>query len=593
MFSKDVLPSVQQQDALQINFFQQAPVKPLFIQTTQQNIDNIKADKPYQDLSNYQSKAMNGQSHRLQFVQQLGGRGQDGFAGFFGPRQDESRQYLIKVDDPATCILEATAQFSERLLSSGHDKAVNFAYAGILQARDVEKDTTKTEVISIQPRVSSLQNTIKPWDSVVYGHKRKPKTIRSEESQHSEQIINNIATMTDDAKWDLANAVFASTVVGDESLHIGQFMAEVDEHKQVVGITRIDFGARERYSAERYRVNDFSHQTSEKYKSSGQFGKDYISYLLASPELKYKYLALWSRDMDIDAAANSHAELLKKEVTKLPEEQQEKALNDIVDVVFKKTSNQGYIALQKELKALPLDAKITRVAKTLKVITKKRMNSLQTKAQQQLIDTIHNQFKLAGRNLTQGGIDTIRHLILNTEENTASKLSAIKSYLSNKVINGQPEHAQYYATIAKIFFERQLLSQDANISPKAKQAIQGQLQSLYQLNLRFTLIAELSKYQSYINSKSMNAHDKQVAIEQAIRGLQAESQFEMGKFANEPENIITEQFISTLSKRRISPDKDAKSKGHLLCEKLERILAKYNQEPEQQIREDNHHLLQV
>jgi len=583
----------ENQRANQVQFFQPqpnlAPITPTFLKTSLENLDKMKSDEEDQSLSVYQTSAMNGIPRQLPFVMPLGGRGQDGFAGFVGQRDDESRQYLIKIDDPATCLLEGSAKFAQDLMLPGHENAVNFASTGLMTVTQPNKPD-EIHTVSIQDRVAPQENhTIKPWDVVVYGSKRNPKRPISTEYFNQGNIKNNIAAMTEKAQWDLANAIFISTLVGDESLHVGQFMAEVDENNQVTAITRIDLGARERYSAARYNADDFQHQTSSLYKNSGQKGKDYISYLLNSPEVREKYLALWSRELDIQAIARNHARVFLEELSKLPETQQEIALNDIIKTVFKDSE----IAMQERLD-MNLDGKKENVAVLLKHITKKRMTNLQKSARQLLVDEVLSQKEATGKYFTPESQAMIQKLIIETDEGTIDNLASLNDYLANKAISSPIEHAQHYQKLAQTIIERQTLAQHADVSPEIKRGIQTQLDQMQQLEQRFKMIAALKDYQTHLQGKFKKVDAKKEQIRVALLMLQAPSQLDDKQFAYEPNQIFDKKFFQIVSKRRINPEKQTKSHGAQLLDNLEVMMEKYQlaqQEPLQEQVEEHRHSL--
>lgn len=275
---------------------------------------------------------------RYEFKASLEGRGQKGEAGFY--TDPDNCEVLLKVDDVATCLLEGTAYFarSAGLLPKHLKNSVNFASLAVIE--DVPN-----KIASIQPRVIPTSGgTIKPWDLVVYDKKREPRTLWSTESWNKEKIIDSISKLTPDAQWQLAAGIVYSQIVGDESLHLGQFMCEQQQDGSVTGITRIDLGARERFAVRRNSDKDISpFKTSRAYESSGQFGKDYVGYLLANPELKRKVALLWV-NMD----------------KKFP--------NDYLhETVFENSTN----ALIVQISALPTDeAKIDALTKLLNVINK-------------------------------------------------------------------------------------------------------------------------------------------------------------------------------------------------------------------------------
>ena len=231
------------------------------------------------------------------FEKPLSGRGQAGAAGFYSC---EGNMYLIKEDDPATCLAESLA-----IMPDEHNSIIQ-AEIGIA----TDSTSKRKFPISIQ-----LAFKLDGLDNVLLGHKRKPKTLFSEESwgRNPENITNGIKEFSDEIKEQLASAIYVSQLNGDESLHTGQFVTSVTiatytkfdpnkserdsitetvKTKKVSKIQRIDFGALGRFAMAR---NDFDPLHSSKhYTQSGQRGKDYVSFLLQEPDVKSKLLEYWA-----------------------------------------------------------------------------------------------------------------------------------------------------------------------------------------------------------------------------------------------------------------------------------------------------------
>lgn len=282
-----------------------------------------------------------------QLIKALEGRGQVGEAGFY--RKPDNTEVLIKEDDPGTCIMEGTAIFARDVLPPGLADSANFASAATMVVSDEPK------VVSIQSRVQAFgSDTVQPWDNIVYGKKRKPNELYSAESRNAEQIKAHIAHLDAKPKWQLAAGIFASALVGDESLHVGQFMATVDENKKVTGIKRIDFGARERYANYRHGLLPNPAQYNDPYNASllythgafaTQFGKNYVSYLLAEPSLHKMYTLLWA---NMDARSQAVLPMIKQrsknaiieQFANLPESLREKAIAEVLDTINKAPTNR-------------------------------------------------------------------------------------------------------------------------------------------------------------------------------------------------------------------------------------------------------------
>lgn len=225
------------------------------------------------------------------FQSALSGRGQAGMAGFY---KSEGKTYLIKEDNPGTCLAESLAVIY-------HPNPNNAPPAPIIQATAamVEKNGQKISV-SIQEKCTAKEGeTLMPFDQLIFGRKRNPKTVFSEEYKRSGMVSEQIKSLSDAVKMELANAIYLSQLNGDESLHTGQFMVTVKTGtNDVTSITRIDFGALGRYSMARNEFDPL--HTSKQYAQSGQFGKDYVAYLLQDNTVKDHLLSLWAQTKTSD-----------------------------------------------------------------------------------------------------------------------------------------------------------------------------------------------------------------------------------------------------------------------------------------------------
>ncbi len=261
------------------------------------------------------------------FVKKLEGRGQSAFAAFYRD-EDNHQTYLVKCDAPGVCLAEATA--TRGFLPEAYKTSINCADIGVLNG----------QTMTIQPLVENAT----PLDKIVYNKKRNPRAVISYELRYKQQIKDFLESLTLEAKMDLAHSLYASTALGDESLHLGQFLALMDTKDQtkVNHIVRIDFGARERYALARSEQSDFSPiKTSKHYKKSGQFGKDYISFLLADSCLKQQFLILWAQS-NVEKIVATQIETFKDKLSKLPEEQSNLALEQLLQDMNKK-ANLPYI----------------------------------------------------------------------------------------------------------------------------------------------------------------------------------------------------------------------------------------------------------
>ncbi|CDZ79253.1 hypothetical protein BN59_03571 [Legionella massiliensis] len=237
----------------------------------------------------------------------LPGRGQAGAAGFYAPGGDKNRQVLIKEDDPGTCFAESMVV----AYLPGEQVGTQILQASI--------GLVDGQTVSIQPRFmlsaedQANGREIAAFDKVVFGRKRDPKTLFSEESRNANKIKETIGRMTPEVKKQLAAAIYMSQLNGDESLHIGQFMV-VTEGDKITKISRIDFGALGRFAHARTDFDPL--HTSELYQNSGQFGKDYVSYLLQDDEVK-KYLLDYWKKTDVDEVVKQVSDRFDEQVKNL------------------------------------------------------------------------------------------------------------------------------------------------------------------------------------------------------------------------------------------------------------------------------------
>jgi len=279
---------------------------------------------------------------RLTITQPLSGRGQKGLANFYS---DGGAEYLIKEDDPATCLLEGSAQFVREagILPKALASAVNYASAGSINGKDLKAPL----IVSIQEKVVSPipGAQILPWDIVVYGKKRDPNTLSSFESKFPDGIRDNIAGLPPYARLRLAAAILASALAGDESLHVGQFMSALDSNKNVLDVIRIDLGARERFAVARNKLNQLSpFHASSLYQKSGQFNKDYVSYLLAENDLMRSYSMLWfklsaDKNRSSKALKDASVRVFAEQLENLPEGSQKGAIQEVLTIINKGTSD--------------------------------------------------------------------------------------------------------------------------------------------------------------------------------------------------------------------------------------------------------------
>lgn len=275
----------------------------------------------------------------------LSGRGQPGMAAFY--KADTGPELLIKEDQPDTCLLEGSAYYVQKagLVPTWLYSSVNFARAG-----DLKETGTKNITVSIQKRVvkSEEKGSVVPLDVVILKHKRNPKTLFSEESWYPVTIDRQLSYMTSDPQWKLVGGIYASQLVGDESLHIAQFMAKVNGDNFISGVVRIDFGARERFSVARDKAKDLDPtKTSSFYSQSGQCGKNYLGYYLKNPQLKFKLMCLHAfNGADTEAVQTAIRQESYKafisEFEKIPEALKGKSIQGVLDTINNKSEKEKH-----------------------------------------------------------------------------------------------------------------------------------------------------------------------------------------------------------------------------------------------------------
>ncbi|HET9843392.1 MAG TPA: hypothetical protein VFP93_01880 [Gammaproteobacteria bacterium] len=372
--------------------------------------------------------------NRFEIKQKLGGRGQAGLANFYSPDGGKT-QYLIKQDDAATCVLEGTAYFlrDTRILPPSLSGAVNYAKLGSLISNNDE-----TLIVSIQDRVMPdvIGGKIQPWDELVFGAKRNPHTWVSQEALHTfwnkKGIKTPVYSLSSSAQWDLAAGILASAIVGDESLHVGQFMAKLDTEGTITGITRIDLGARERFAVSRSENKNLDpFHASPEYQSKGQFNKDYVSFLLEEPTLRQKYSQLWARlHANKDAVANNVYEKSRQAIIEqfqiLPNDKIKKeALENILKAINKagKTSVNDPVKVDPEA---PVDKQIETLANVMAKLDAERTHAM--------IVAGYKEFT------TQLDADKQKALELRLEEEGRNLLGAVRQFRQDLILgNGKNE----------------------------------------------------------------------------------------------------------------------------------------------------------
>ncbi len=311
----------------------------------------------------------------------LKGRGQPGIAGFY--KDINNKEVLIKQDDVGTCLLEGTAYFakSAQLLPLHLEDAVNYATVASIS------DEKSSKAASLQDGVQAQEpeGKVRSWDELVYGVKRDPGSWVSYEAMYSSYVKRGIAELNAQAQWQLAAAVFSSTVVGDESLHVGQFMAILDKDNIITSVKRIDLGARERAAVardEKKETDSNPYHASSFYQSNiwklkfGQAGKDYIDYILREPAINRKFTMLWVNlaarypDEKLKTLIQTHSrQVFLKQFDNIPPDLKEQALEKVLATINKEartpftlpkgTTNERAVVLANKMAELDSNRVIT------------------------------------------------------------------------------------------------------------------------------------------------------------------------------------------------------------------------------------------
>ena len=182
-------------------------------------------------------------------------RGQAGASGF-------TNGHFYKADPPATLLAECSADYVKSYIDQ-EKPAVNLA-----------------EIDKFNGAPASKQTMLEGWttfDKAAIGRPRNSKSLKDEVDcmRATPKIIAE--KFTADAKRQLGDAIFASVLAGDESMHLGQFMLKKDDKGNITDIKRIDLGAAHRYAHTRNLSGD-NHplHTSDHYSVT----RDYMKVLL-------------------------------------------------------------------------------------------------------------------------------------------------------------------------------------------------------------------------------------------------------------------------------------------------------------------------
>jgi hypothetical protein len=374
-------------------------------------------------------------------------------------------------------------------------------------------EKTEEIVMSIQP---AIENS-KPWDTLIFGVKRDPKTVRSVESKDQQLILNHISQFNQKVKSDLAVAIYASTLAGDESLHTAQFMAVVDEKNCIQQMTRVDHGASGRFSQNRYENKDFKHRTSKVYAASGQFGKEYMTYLLYDDDVKAKYFCLWARNLaegGIELLTKESVKSFRLQMEKIPYAQKQKTLNEIYDTYTKESSikrkgdvtQESLEELMQKIISYRLTSMQTCAIKKIKKVfyeVQKDVKTYGVSAQQlKIIESIFKQdFSDSSEKDILGVIHNIHHAITTIYDKSSTLENAIKDHILLKC----------YKLLSYMYGSMEFSG--VEISPKI-------FSNIEKLQIKMNMTKKLREHQDYLkDSKIINDQAKIALIDQAICAL--------------------------------------------------------------------------
>ena len=281
---------------------------------------------------------------RYVFEAALSNRGQPGMAGFYQSK-DTQKSYLIKEDDPGTCFAESLAITHDPFTQTKEPDRAPIIQASIgVMEREGKPPTT----VSIQDKFIAPNNDkVMPFDLYVFGRRRVPKALVSDEYMNQKTISEKIGALSDEVKMQLARAIYISQLNGDESLHVGQFMISVNKAHEVTSIARIDFGALGRYAESRTKFDVL--RTSKQYAESGQFRKDYVSYLLQDKNIQKKVIDLW-KQTNVPEVINKMGKRFSEQVNKLNNtlDLKSTALGSFSESLSKKNSQKNHNPLSEK-----------------------------------------------------------------------------------------------------------------------------------------------------------------------------------------------------------------------------------------------------
>lgn len=318
----------------------------------------------------------------LHFKSPLEGRGQDAFAGWF--KDANNNTFLLKFDDAATCIQEAT--MTADFLPKDYQQSINVPTLGFitdenekivgfltLQKRVDEKlfknrkkprsespvDVTFVEQMdkntdsspkqrSSSTKVAKISHEVVRLTNEFSDDDRSPKSLRSFEYRFRKEIMLGLNDMSNQEIIELASIYFANTAMRNESVHTGQVMVvkentsytDGSHESKNIGFSGIDFGARNRFFNLRMLNKDLTpDETSEAYANSSnnflgfhQVGKNYLTLMLRNKKLRYAYTYMWAHS-NPEKIANAEINKFDAELAKIPPDSKEIFLNAYLESI--------------------------------------------------------------------------------------------------------------------------------------------------------------------------------------------------------------------------------------------------------------------
>ncbi len=392
----------------------------------------------FQKIAKELSISINGENYF--FDRPLKGGGHERIAGFY--KDEKGQAFLIKQDDPGTCVLEGSADFVRSQLPPGKDKVINFASTACVTKAD------GTQVVaSIQPLVKNS----KPWDEIIFGEKRTPNLPISKEKLSHATLEAHLTSLSHSLKSDLAAAIYGSSLAGDESIHTGQFMAvyadnDPDKKGEIQHLVRIDLGARERFALKRIHTDDVKCQTSKAYRESTlQWGKNYMDFLIENPDIRAKYLQLCRQPVDEKKTVEEDIVSFRKAMNQIPENKKQEALWEVYTVYAK-----DFKDAKKVSKNCSVETMQNEIESAIKNCVSARVASLQKDAVKKITELMEKFKKYFNCNTV-----IINSVLLNNGKihpndvkNAIDEMKKIYNHLDSK---GQEHKDRYHEVLAHLY----------------------------------------------------------------------------------------------------------------------------------------------